>query len=90
MADTNFYSLKVKDVQTDTDQAVVLTFEVPSDLKDTFQYKHGQYLTLKFTFKGNQERRAYSLCSSPSMDQDLKIGVKRVHGGLVSNQTIDY
>ena len=89
MADTNFYKLKVKDVQTETDSAVVLTFDVPADLKETFQYKHGQYLTLNFAFKGKGERRAYSLCSSPSMDKDLKIGVKRVFKGLVSNHIND-
>jgi len=89
MADTNFYKLKVKDVQTDTDNAVILTFDVPTDLKEKFQYKHGQYLTLNFEFKGKGERRAYSLCSSPSMDQDMKIGVKRVHKGLVSNHIND-
>ena len=90
MTDTNFYALEVKDVQSTTDQAVVVTFDVPADLKETFQYKHGQYLTLKFLFKGEQERRAYSLCSSPSVDQGLKIGVKRVTGGLVSNHINDY
>jgi ring-1,2-phenylacetyl-CoA epoxidase subunit PaaE len=89
MADTNFYKLKVKDVQADTDNAVVLSFDIPDNLKETFQYKHGQYLTLKFMFRGKQERRAYSLCSSPSMDKDLKIGIKRVFKGLVSNHVND-
>jgi len=89
MADTNFYKLKVKNVQADTTEAVVLAFDIPADLKETFQYKHGQYLTLKFTFKGKGERRAYSLCSSPSMDKDMKIAVKRVFKGLVSNHIND-
>lgn len=89
MADTNFYKLKVKDVQKDTENAVVLSFDIPKELKENFQYTHGQYLTLKFMFKGKQERRAYSLCSSPSMDKDLKIGVKRVFKGLVSNHIND-
>ncbi len=89
MADTNFYTLKVKDVQKETDSAVVLTFDVPENLKDTFQYDHGQYLTLRFNFKGKQERRAYSLCSSPALDSHLKIGVKRVFKGLVSNHIND-
>ncbi|MCH2023438.1 MAG: ferredoxin--NADP reductase [Saprospiraceae bacterium] len=89
MADTNFYTLKVKKVEAETDKAVVLTFEVPNNLKDKFIYKHGQYLTLKFNFKGKGERRAYSLCSSPSVDEDLKIGVKRVYKGLVSNHIND-
>ena len=81
MADTNFYALKVKNVDAETEHAVVLTFDVPEDLQNNFQYKHGQYLTLNFKFKGKDERRAYSLCSSPSMDKNLKIGVKRVFKG---------
>lgn len=89
MADTNFYPLTVAAVEPATDKAVVLAFDIPSDLKETFQYKHGQYLTLRFTFKGKEERRAYSLCSSPSVDQQLKIGVKRVERGLVSNHIND-
>ncbi len=89
MADTNFYALKVKNVDAETEHAVVLTFDVPEDLQNNFQYKHGQYLTLNFKFKGKDERRAYSLCSSPSMDKNLKIGVKRVFKGLVSNHIND-
>jgi ring-1,2-phenylacetyl-CoA epoxidase subunit PaaE len=89
MADTNLYTLKVKNVEAETDKAVILTFEVPAELKDKFHYKHGQYLTLNFKFKGKNERRAYSLCSSPSMDADMKIGVKRVFKGLVSNHIND-
>jgi len=89
MADTNFYTLKVKEVQPETDKAVVVTFEVPRGLQGKFDYQHGQYLTLRFQFKGKEERRAYSLCSSPSMDKHLKIGVKRVYKGLVSNHIND-
>lgn len=89
MADTNFYPLKVKDVVAETEDAVVLSFDVPQNLQETFAYQHGQYLTLKFLFRGEQERRAYSICSSPSMDKDLKIAVKRVYKGLVSNHIND-
>lgn len=89
MVDTNFYKLKLKAIDATTDQAAVLTFDVADDLKDKFKYKHGQYLTLRFTINGKEERRAYSLCSSPNMDTDLQIGVKRVEGGKVSNHIND-
>lgn len=85
MADTNFYKLTVKSVKPETAQACVVTFDIPQDLQETFKYKHGQYLTLKFEINGKEERRAYSLCSSPSLDKNMQIGVKRVEGGLVSN-----
>lgn len=83
--DTNFYALTVSDVRPDTEQAVVVSFQVPADLQSKFQYLPGQYLTLRFTINGKEQRRAYSLCSSMASDNELKIGVKRVQGGLVSN-----
>jgi len=85
MSDTNFYDLKVKAIEAATDQAVVVSFDIPGELKERFQYMHGQYLTLKFNINGKEERRAYSLCSSPHTDKDVKIGVKRVKNGKVSN-----
>ncbi|MCH2043953.1 MAG: ferredoxin--NADP reductase [Saprospiraceae bacterium] len=85
MADTNFYTLRVKSVEKATENAVVVSFNVPAEHQDKFTYKHGQYLTLKFNLNGKDERRAYSLCSSPALDKEPKIGVKRVQGGLVSN-----
>lgn len=89
MSDTHFYELTVKAIEAETDQAVVVTFEVPSDLKDKYTYKAGQYLTIKFDINGKEERRAYSLCSAPNIEQDLKIGIKRVKGGKVSNHVCD-
>lgn len=83
--DTNFYKLTVSDVHPETEDAVVVSFTVPAELRDKFQYKQGQYLTLRFFINGKEERRAYSLCSSPVADIELKVGVKRVKGGVVSN-----
>lgn len=82
--DHNFYSLKVIDVKKETDQAVSLFFEVPETLSETFKYTQGQYLTLKFFINGNEERRAYSMCSSP-LEPYLAVTVKKVPKGLVSN-----
>ena len=83
-----FYPLMVKNVQQETADAVSVTFEVPEELKDTFQYEQGQYLTLKFNIKGKEVRRAYSMCSSP-LEEDLTVTVKRVKKGLVSNYIND-
>jgi ring-1,2-phenylacetyl-CoA epoxidase subunit PaaE len=84
MSDTNFYELTVKAVEPATEEAVVLTFDIPANLKEKFEYLHGQYLTLRFKLNGKEERRAYSLCSSPQTDSDIKIGVKKVKNGKVS------
>jgi ring-1,2-phenylacetyl-CoA epoxidase subunit PaaE len=83
--DTNFYKLKVKNIQAETADAVSVTFEVPADLQETFRYTQGQYLTLRFPI-GNEgdARRAYSMSSSP-VEANLTVSVKAVSKGLVSN-----
>jgi ring-1,2-phenylacetyl-CoA epoxidase subunit PaaE len=85
---TQFYPLKISNIQKETADAVSVSFEVPESLKETFRYMQGQYLTLKFNIKGNEARRAYSMSSSP-LERDLTVTVKRVNKGLVSNYIAD-
>ncbi|MEK7253319.1 MAG: FAD-binding oxidoreductase, partial [Bacteroidota bacterium] len=79
-----FFPLTVKSVTPETAEAVTLTFEVPDQIKDHFQFKQGQHLTLRFQLAGKEERRSYSMCSSP-LEPDLAVTVKRVKGGKVSS-----
>lgn len=83
-----FYPLIISDIQKETADAVSLFFDIPQELASTFQYKQGQYLTLKFQINGTEERRAYSMCSSPLEDR-LAVTVKRVPNGKVSNHIHD-
>lgn len=84
-----FHTLKVSKVKKETVDTVSLSFHVPEDLKSTFKYKQGQYLTLRFNIKGQDVRRAYSLSSSP-YEKELTVTVKRVDKGLVSNYINDH
>lgn len=84
------YQLKVLKVQKLTKDAVAVSLEVPKELHETFDYKAGQYLTVQFQLNGEKVRRSYSLCSSPATDEPLRIGVKRVKNGLVSNHINDH
>ena len=84
-----FHPLKVLEVKPETEYAVAVTFNVPEDLNQEFSYLPGQYLTLKFTLNGEEQRRAYSMCSSP-IEENITIGVKRVENGLVSNHINDH
>lgn len=88
MSDTQFYPLVVSRVNAETADTVTLFFDVPQDLSETFAYTQGQYLTLRFTIKGKEERRAYSMSSSPT-EQALAVTVKRLPGGKVSNHIND-
>ncbi|MEM1215934.1 MAG: ferredoxin--NADP reductase [Bacteroidota bacterium] len=88
MSDTQFYPLNVSRVRQETDDTVTVFFAVPSNQAATFDYTQGQYLTLRFTIKGEEERRAYSMSSSP-VESELAVSVKRVKGGKVSNYIAD-
>ncbi|CAH1001280.1 1,2-phenylacetyl-CoA epoxidase, subunit E [Neolewinella maritima] len=84
MSSPQFYPLRVARIQPETNQAVSVYFEVPASDQTAFHYRAGQYLTLRFTINGKEERRAYSMCSAPH-DDELAVTVKQVKGGKVSN-----
>lgn len=79
----HYYDLKVKEIIKETKDAITIVFEQPTDKK--IVYKSGQFLTLIAMVSGKEVRRAYSLCSSPLVDDDLAVTVKRVDKGLMSN-----
>lgn len=81
---SKFNSLKVKDIRRETADAVSVAFDVPPTLQIAYQYKQGQYITLKLTINGEEVRRSYSLCTSPHCENDLRVAIKEVEGGKVS------
>ena len=81
---SQFYKLTIKELNKETENAVSITFDVPQDLKDTFAFKAGQYITLKTTIGNNEIRRDYSLCASPKSGV-LKVAVKEVKDGTFSS-----
>ena len=87
--DRNFYELKVDAIYRETEDTITVSLQVPGEMAETFKYKQGQYLTLKFEINGKEERRSYSMSSSPLEDR-LAVTVKRVKNGLVSNYMHDH
>lgn len=81
-----FHPLKIKDIRRETDQCVSIAFDIPAELHEEFAYKQGQYITLKMEVNGEELRRSYSACSSPTADPDLRIAVKAIDGGRVSGR----
>ena len=79
----HFHSLKVKKVEKETEDCVSITFDVPQELKETFQFKQGQSLTVRKYLNNEEVRRTYSICSSP-FDNRLRVAVKKVEGGIFS------
>ncbi|MFY7963401.1 MAG: 1,2-phenylacetyl-CoA epoxidase subunit PaaE [Chitinophagaceae bacterium] len=78
-----FHTLTIKDIKKETADCVSISFNIPANIKEEFAYKAGQYITLKTKINDEEVRRSYSLCSSP-LENDFRIAVKKVDGGLFS------
>ena len=83
MAKKRFHSLKIKELIKETSDCTSIAFELTDELQDTFQYKQGQYLTLRTDINGEDVRRSYSLCSSP-LDKEIRVAVKKIEEGKFS------
>ena len=83
MTSLHFHPLRVKSVRPETEEAVVVSFDVPSELAEQFRFTHGQHLTLRETVGGSDERRSYSICAGAD-DGELRVGVRKVPGGRFS------
>jgi len=79
---SRYHDLKVKEIIHETKDAITIVFNQP---ENKINYKSGQFLTLITPVEGKEIRRAYSLCTSPFVDDDLAVTVKRVEKGLMSN-----
>lgn len=79
---SDFHPLTVAAVEALTDDAVAVTFDVPDDLRDEFDFAAGQSLTLRRSIDGTEQRRTYSICS-PAGSRP-RIGVREIPGGLFS------
>ena len=80
---SDFHLLRVGSVRPDTDEAVIVSFEVPPELAERFRFTQGQHLTLRSTIDGSDERRSYSICAGTA-DGELRVGVRKVPGGRFS------
>jgi ring-1,2-phenylacetyl-CoA epoxidase subunit PaaE len=78
-----FHPLTVAQVKHETRDAIAVTFAVPPHLKETFRYRQGQHLTLRTMIGSEEVRRSYSICAAVQ-DEQLRVAIKRVAGGLFS------
>jgi 3-ketosteroid 9alpha-monooxygenase subunit B len=77
------HRLIVRAVVRETDDACSVVLEPPAGAD--FSYRPGQFLTLRIPTAAGPVARCYSLCSSPHVDDVLRIAVKRVRDGAGSN-----
>lgn len=80
-----WHPLRVARIVEETHDARSIVFEIPPALAPVFGYRAGQFLTLQVAIDGVTLKRSYSLASSPDVDAEHKVTVKRVRDGRVSN-----
>ena len=85
-----YHPLRVKQVVKESDDASSFVLDIPAELRTTFDYSPGQFCTLRVRIGGEDHFRSYSMSSTPGIDPDLTVTVKRVAGGLVSNWLLDH
>ena len=80
-----FHRLEVSAVIRETAECSSFELSVPPQLVEAYRYRAGQHLTFKLPWDGFEVTRCYSLSSCPELGEPMKIAVKRVEGGRVSN-----
>lgn len=80
----HFRPLIIDDIRNETADCLSVSFQVPDDWKEEFQFKAGQNVTLRSIIQGNEIRRSYSICSSPH-ENELRVAIKKVEQGLFSS-----
>ena len=78
-----FNTLTVSSVRPLTDSSVEVTFDIPEELREDYNYLPGQYVALRRDFDGQEVRRSYSICdvSDPTK---ISVAIKKDLGGLFS------
>jgi ferredoxin-NADP reductase len=72
--DHGFHPVRITRITDETPDVRTFTLDAP------FPYRAGQFLTLQVC----GTLRSYSMSSSPDTDGEVRVTVKRVPGGLVS------
>ena len=77
-----FHTLTVAAVDRLCEDAVAVRFEVPDRLREVFDFRAGQSLTVRRVVDGVEHRRSYSICAP--VGAAPRIGVRGIPGGVVS------
>jgi ring-1,2-phenylacetyl-CoA epoxidase subunit PaaE len=82
-ARASFHELTVAAVEQLTDDSAAVTFAVPPELRDAYDFKAGQSLTLRRHIDGEEHRRSYSICAPAGASP--RVGVREIPDGLFSS-----
>jgi ring-1,2-phenylacetyl-CoA epoxidase subunit PaaE len=87
----HFHSIPVRRVTPDAAGAAAITFAIPEALAAEFDFKPGQFVTLRATIDGEDTRRSYSICSPHQhfrAAREFDVGIKPVDGGRFSRWAV--
>ncbi len=84
-----FQKIKIVEVRKESADAISISFDPAQTPDHFFDFQPGQHLTLKVEINGKAYRRSYSL-SSALHERILRITVKKVHKGIVSNYLLQH
>jgi ring-1,2-phenylacetyl-CoA epoxidase subunit PaaE len=79
----SFHPLEVTSVDRIAEDAVCMTLAIPPLLRENFHFDAGQYVTVRRTIDGREERRTYSIVTPPG-SATLRLGVRQQPGGRMS------
>ena len=79
---TGFHPLTVRSVEHLTEDSAAVTFDVPAEVAELFDFAAGQSLTLRRMIDGVEHRRTYSICAPAGAAP--RIGVREIPDGLFS------
>jgi ring-1,2-phenylacetyl-CoA epoxidase subunit PaaE len=83
-----FHDLTVSRIHPEAAGSVAVSLHIPPELRDTFAFEPGQFLTLRTSIGGQDVRRSYSISSPRSLltqQGELTLGIRPVEGGVFSN-----
>jgi ring-1,2-phenylacetyl-CoA epoxidase subunit PaaE len=85
---TTFYPLTILDITRETDDSIALALAPQPEAASEFQFRPGQHLIFRADINGEDVRRNYSLCVSPT-EGSLKVAIKQIDDGLFSNWAVN-
>lgn len=91
MSTPQFHDMTIRRVSAEAAGAIAVTLAVPEELRQTFAFEPGQFLTLRATVQGQDLRRSYSICSPRSrltQQGELEVGIRQVDGGAFSSWAV--
>ena len=83
-----YKTLRIDKIKSETEDCKTF-YMSPAD-GAALAYQPGQFLTFVFPKPAGEERRSYSLSSTPVLQEPLSITVKRLENGEYSRKLFDY